>query len=168
MGDAALPIKLAEHVDLISGLSEFFDDKTTRNLMYPKAEQNPSKVKNSPQYDIFVTPSLLKTYYNIPSDLVVTNSTNIQGIAAFTDYFSLGALQQFVDDQKLMQPRVTRIGPNCEPDCVRDALSPLLTYRTNLKVTLTFSTLLELPKMLQLFSLTKLRTTGFYNLLIKS
>ena len=71
-----------------------------------------------PKNDIVVIPSVLKNYYNIPEDLAVSNSKNLQGIAAFSDYFSLGALSQFISDQKLKPAHVSRIGPDCAPFCV--------------------------------------------------
>ena len=119
MGDATLPKELAVHVDLICGLSEFFDGERTRTAMFPAPEKiSASQMKNAPQYDIYVTPSVLKNYYNIPTDMVVTNSSYVQGIAAFDDYFSMGALQAFTEDQELLPPKITRIGPDCAPNCV--------------------------------------------------
>ena len=89
MGEASIPSEVAEHIDFVAGLSEFFTDEKSKAEMYPHPQ---AKLTGPPQNDIIVTPSVLKNYYNIPLDMKVNNSGNYQGIAAFSDMFSVGAL----------------------------------------------------------------------------
>jgi hypothetical protein len=165
MGEATLPNKLAQHVELIAGLSEFIGDKNTKvDLAFPKSKSTRVGAK----YDVDVTPQLLKEYYGIPAGLNVTNSTNLQGIAAFDDYFSIGSLAAFVEEYNLLTPNVTRFGPDCatgEYPCVFQVeLSIFLYYRTKWKVILTSNLSLVWLKMPQPGLLTKLLNTGSYNL----
>jgi len=115
VGSATIPAELAVHIDLIAGISEFFTEKQD-SVSYSLGEmKKPENLKQ--RNDILVTPSILKNYYNVPLSLVGTNPKTVQGIAAFNDYFSLGALKSFEADQQLPSINVTRIGPDCSPSC---------------------------------------------------
>lgn len=108
MGKASVPSSLAGHVDLVAGISEMFGPKDVRTD-YSRAQASTT--------DIVITPSVLRTYYNVPADLQVTNPSNLQGIAAFADYYSTGALDAFERDQGLSAANVTIIGNDCLPNC---------------------------------------------------
>ena len=91
---ATIPEELKEHVEFVAGISEFFLSDAAANFDANKAVFNvrsEAPERKVSATDPVVTPALLKQYYNVSSDLVATNPNNIQGIAAFTDYFSLGA-----------------------------------------------------------------------------
>lgn len=112
-GEATVPDRVAPHVHFIAGISE---------LVVPRGDIKPHFVQRqgpgaAAPMDILVTPAVLRNYYNVPADLQGTNSTNLQGIAAFDDYFSDGALAEFEADQGLAPANVTRIGPDCLPNC---------------------------------------------------
>ncbi|KYQ88348.1 peptidase S8 and S53 domain-containing protein [Tieghemostelium lacteum] len=109
-GSASVPTELLDHIDFVIGLSEFFD----HNLKIPHYDvktnyDNSDLVTN----DILITPQILKSYYQVPSDAKGTQSNNYQGIAAFTDYFSMGALQQFDKAYNIPAPNLTRNGTDC-------------------------------------------------------
>lgn len=57
---------------------------------------------------------MLISYYNVPSSVVGTGAVQ-QGIAAFSDYYSEGALQQF-DQFFGVQSDITASGVDCFPD----------------------------------------------------
>jgi len=123
-GKASVPSRLAKHIDFIAGLSEFFltdsETKLASNVatFNSKIKVNPAEKRFfNPQTDLIITPSILKSYYNVPSDLVGSNKSNLQGIAAFEDYFSLGALKSFDSNQNLPFPNITRKGLDCFPSC---------------------------------------------------
>jgi subtilase family serine protease len=108
-GTATVPKEFGKHIEFIAGLSELFVGSTEAQIPTPqKKTREPSPT---------IVPSLLKTYYNVPPSLKGTNPKNIQGIAAFNDEFSLGALLAFQSDQSLPSANVTRIGPDCLPNC---------------------------------------------------
>eukprot|EP01098_Paradermamoeba_levis_P012911 TRINITY_DN575_c0_g2_i1.p1 TRINITY_DN575_c0_g2~~TRINITY_DN575_c0_g2_i1.p1 ORF type:complete len:436 (+),score=154.63 TRINITY_DN575_c0_g2_i1:139-1446(+) len=137
MGEASIPRALADDIEMISGLSELFSDQTkysaTRpahagsepsitNVMQklfetrnPEAAQNKAAAAAKVGDDVLVTPSVIRSYYQIPANQKSTYSTNSQGIAAFDDYFSSGALEAFAKDQNYPNPTVSRVGPICFP-----------------------------------------------------
>jgi hypothetical protein len=84
-GEATVPSAVSAVIDFVAGISELFTGSPikTNSFHRPKAPG-----------DVVITPSVLKQYYQVPN-LNATNSQNLQGIAAFQDYFSLGALQAF-------------------------------------------------------------------------
>jgi tripeptidyl-peptidase-1 len=123
-GSASVPSSVAKYVDFVAGISELFisdvdskisDNVAALNFAWPIAAAKTT----APKDDIVITPSVLKTYYNVPATEVGTQTNNLQGIAAFTDYFSMGALRAFEKNQQLPQANVTRLGPDCFPSCVR-------------------------------------------------
>ncbi|EGG23826.1 hypothetical protein DFA_05962 [Cavenderia fasciculata] len=119
-GDASLPTELAQHVDFVVGISEFIEDKKFTEAIketLSALESKPSVAKNlkAPAGGPTMTPSVIKSYYGVPSNLKATNQESYQMIAAFNDFFSLGALQYF--DSKFgissSDVKVNRQGPNC-------------------------------------------------------
>jgi len=107
-GDATIPEHIHNHLDLIAGMSEFITDKVEPMIHRPRTHK-----KAAAPGDILITPSLVKSYYGIPATLAGSNSASYQGIAAFDDYFSLGALAAFDKNQSIPAPSVTRDGPDC-------------------------------------------------------
>jgi len=128
-GEASIPKSLENDIELISGISELFSDKTkyssstpdhsspetTINSVLNARAKEPTRVSKKLQDDILVTPSVIRSYYQIPAGQKSSNPANFQGIAAFDDYYSAGALQSFCTDQGLPTPNVTRTGPICWP-----------------------------------------------------
>lgn len=121
LGKASVPSYLAEHIDFVAGISEFFShdlDKEINSAVASFTTSKPKAVqKKAAQDDIVITPPVLKKYYKVNATLGVQSSNILQGIAAFTDYFSMGALLAFDNDQNLTPPTVKRIGPDCLPNC---------------------------------------------------
>eukprot|EP01116_Phalansterium_solitarium_P016018 TRINITY_DN361_c0_g1_i1.p1 TRINITY_DN361_c0_g1~~TRINITY_DN361_c0_g1_i1.p1 ORF type:complete len:703 (+),score=220.70 TRINITY_DN361_c0_g1_i1:849-2957(+) len=112
MNEASVPVSVAPYVDFVAGISEMFGPDDVRpHLSQPKTAAGPDAS------DILITPPVLRSYYNVPEGLVVTNNTNLQGIAAFSDYFSTGALAAFESDQGLSAANVTVFGQDCLPNC---------------------------------------------------
>ncbi len=124
IGSLHVPSHLAQYIDFVAGLSEFFLNdneyqlKDNMAILKSTININAAKPKAAPpKNDIVITPQVLKEYYNVPSGLEGSSPLNIQGIAAFNDYFSEGALATFVSNESLPTPHVTRIGPDCMPSC---------------------------------------------------
>eukprot|EP00027_Filamoeba_sp_ATCC50430_P004568 CAMPEP_0168555022 /NCGR_PEP_ID=MMETSP0413-20121227/8102_1 /TAXON_ID=136452 /ORGANISM="Filamoeba nolandi, Strain NC-AS-23-1" /LENGTH=702 /DNA_ID=CAMNT_0008585823 /DNA_START=63 /DNA_END=2171 /DNA_ORIENTATION=+ len=109
-GTASLPANLQEYTLLVAGISELFRDDIKAFYHNPKRTQVGAT-------DEVITPSVLKSYYGIPSSATVTNKNTYQAIAAFEDYFSTGALAQFDTEESIPAANVTRSGPDCFPYC---------------------------------------------------
>eukprot|EP01133_Synstelium_polycarpum_P015353 gene15353-18212_t len=112
VGPSSLPTDLLDHVDFVTGLSEFVEKPKVQgahsiNKNYVASSDN--KLGD----DILITPQVLKGYYNVPSSAVGTQSTNLQGIAAFSDFFSMGALAAFDKQYGITNVNVTRNGTDC-------------------------------------------------------
>eukprot|EP01112_Ceratiomyxa_fruticulosa_P010284 TRINITY_DN270_c0_g1_i1.p1 TRINITY_DN270_c0_g1~~TRINITY_DN270_c0_g1_i1.p1 ORF type:complete len:720 (-),score=161.11 TRINITY_DN270_c0_g1_i1:78-2237(-) len=103
IGEASVPNEIIPHIDFIGGLSEFLADFHHTPVPFNLA----MGVKDDP----IITPSVLFDFYNIV--LNATNETNIQGIAAFSDYYSAGALTNFWSSFNIPQAQVTNYGTNC-------------------------------------------------------
>jgi len=116
MGDVTIPKRIARHVDFVAGLTELWSGSPVIPASFPSDIFAPNTKSREPSQDLVITPSVLRSYYNVPS-YTCTNSQNGQGIAAFQDYFSIGALHSFTSDQNLPYPNVTRVGPDCFPQC---------------------------------------------------
>lgn len=104
-GFAHIPTELVEVVDFVAGISELIDDSRHRPVEHVRADD-----------DQLITPAILKAYYGIPLNQTGTSDSNLQGIAAFSDYFSYGALQEFDSYFKIDAVNVTREGPDCLND----------------------------------------------------
>jgi subtilase family serine protease len=110
LGQITVPNELHPYIDFIVGISEFIDFESTKYKLY---NSNRNLLNN----DIAITPSILREYYNVPSSKIATNSTNLQGIAAFVDFFSLGALDQFQQKFNVKPVTIKRFGTDCFPLC---------------------------------------------------
>lgn len=93
---------MMEHVDFVAGISELIDD--TR--IAPKSFE-------ARDTDNLVTPSVLEAYYQIPSGSNATNPKTTQAIAAFSDYYSAGALVEFDKYFGISAVDVQASGPDC-------------------------------------------------------
>ncbi|EFA77524.1 peptidase S8 and S53 domain-containing protein [Heterostelium album PN500] len=111
-GRAYIPFDLAEHIDFIVGLSEFIEDPKMNIQTIPGAKK-PVRANARKAADLTITPAVIKNYYGVPASQVATNDANYQSIAAFGDYFSMGALNYFGKTYKISNVRVNRQGPNC-------------------------------------------------------
>jgi subtilase family serine protease len=107
-GTASVPVHLHPYVWLVAGISELFREDI-KAFYHKEVEVGAS--------DLIITPSVLKSYYGIPASATATNKNNYQAIAAFDDYFSTGALQQFDSAESVPAANVTRTGPDCFPYC---------------------------------------------------
>jgi subtilase family serine protease len=83
VGAAHIPTELTSHIDFVAGIAELIDD--TR--IAPKPD---NRVSAAAAADKLITPPVLQQYYGIPTTAATSNTT--QAIAAFTDYYSAGAL----------------------------------------------------------------------------
>jgi subtilase family serine protease len=110
-GEASVPAEVAQEIEFVAGLSEFIEDRLQAMAHRPRRAR--SRAPSAP--DPEVTPALLRQYYQVPNEVV--NASTRQGIAAFNDYFSMGALEAFDQAFSVKPPNVTRIGPPCFPDC---------------------------------------------------
>eukprot|EP01116_Phalansterium_solitarium_P012022 TRINITY_DN2795_c0_g2_i1.p1 TRINITY_DN2795_c0_g2~~TRINITY_DN2795_c0_g2_i1.p1 ORF type:complete len:745 (+),score=248.03 TRINITY_DN2795_c0_g2_i1:94-2235(+) len=120
-GDASVPAGLAPYVHFVAGISELAMPKHFRHqLVHRNVTASPE-----PTYDITITPTVLRNYYNVPANLFGTNRTNLQGIAAFNDFYSAGALAAFEADQNLAAANITVIGTDCLPENCDQAESDL-------------------------------------------
>lgn len=104
-GDARVPAHLLNDIDFVVGLSELIDSDARRKPKHT-CEGAVSATDN------FITPAILKTYYGIPAGLTGNNQAS-QGIAAFTDYFSMGALENFESHFGVTGVNISRQGPDC-------------------------------------------------------
>ncbi|GAM25824.1 hypothetical protein SAMD00019534_089990, partial [Acytostelium subglobosum LB1] len=111
VGAVSLPAWTTEHIDFVTGLTEFVE-KRSKQDNYAATHFDHVEFGD----DILITPSVLKSYYDVPSNVTGTQSNNYQGIAAFTDYFSMGALQQFYKKYNIPAQNVTRNGSDCFPE----------------------------------------------------
>ncbi|EGC36711.1 hypothetical protein DICPUDRAFT_46984 [Dictyostelium purpureum] len=106
-GPAYLPKEIANSIDFVTGISELIDSKV-KTPHHDRKDYDASVGD-----DILITPNVLKHYYNVPTSVIGHDPNNLQGIAAFTDYFSVGALAEFVKEYELPTPNVTRNGTDC-------------------------------------------------------
>lgn len=114
LGRAYIPDDLQSDIDFVTGLSELIE---TRPKFWPKTQQNQKNLKQQP-YDPIVTPNMLRDYYKLGDTRGSNTTNNLQGIASYADYFSMGALEEFYKAYNLSNPiQVSTIGPNCQPDC---------------------------------------------------
>jgi subtilase family serine protease len=104
VGEAHIPTELKEDIDFVSGISELIEN--TR--IAPKSYPSPVEVTD----DQYITPSVLQAYYNVPTT-AATNQSNLQGIAAFSDYFSVGAYSAFDQHFSIDGVNVTIQGEDC-------------------------------------------------------
>eukprot|EP01112_Ceratiomyxa_fruticulosa_P013379 TRINITY_DN3762_c0_g1_i5.p1 TRINITY_DN3762_c0_g1~~TRINITY_DN3762_c0_g1_i5.p1 ORF type:complete len:699 (-),score=146.51 TRINITY_DN3762_c0_g1_i5:100-2196(-) len=105
-GEASVPNHIADDIDFVVGLSEFLAD--AHHTPVKSSSPNRANLGSDP----VVVPSVLEDYYDIDNKNVPPTS-NIQGIAAFDDFFSKGALDQFVSELGLSTPNYARIGYDC-------------------------------------------------------
>eukprot|EP01027_Heterolobosea_sp_BB2_P016835 GEZU01023910.1.p1 GENE.GEZU01023910.1~~GEZU01023910.1.p1 ORF type:complete len:661 (-),score=241.97 GEZU01023910.1:189-1946(-) len=120
LGELLIPNEIVKHVDFVAGLSEFMDNTRLKpvalgKLTASKGLTTPLRPRRNAASDAIITPAVLKQFYNVPVDLVANNTENLQGIAAFSDYFSMGALEEF-DKHMGITPNasiVKLIGPDC-------------------------------------------------------
>jgi subtilase family serine protease len=121
-GDASVPSHIFDHIQLITGLSELFSGQTKfspqtvntfASLTKPSSSQQQKQKVKADDQDILITPSVLRSYYQIPEGQKGSMDSNSQSIAAFDDYFSIGALKKFAEDQNFPAPNVTIHGPDC-------------------------------------------------------
>jgi subtilase family serine protease len=103
VGAAHIPTSLMEHVDFVAGISELIDD--TR--IAPKVAEKPH------DDDVVITPSILQAYYQIPAGSNATNPKTTQAIAAFSDYYSAGALVEFDQYFNIAPVTIQASGPDC-------------------------------------------------------
>eukprot|EP00026_Physarum_polycephalum_P003429 Phypoly_transcript_03440.p1 GENE.Phypoly_transcript_03440~~Phypoly_transcript_03440.p1 ORF type:complete len:705 (+),score=87.98 Phypoly_transcript_03440:71-2185(+) len=108
-GFAQVPEVLLNDIDFVVGLSELIDSDARHA---PKYSSCADSEFGADVTDNFITPAILKQYYGIPTGLAGTNAAS-QGIAAFSDYFSFGALENFDSYFNITGINVTRIGPDC-------------------------------------------------------
>lgn len=116
-GVVTLPKNLAKHVDLVTGLSEFFKthfrNPSSKKVVDPQANVLHAVATSlGATTDPLITPSLLRQHYNVSIN-AGTNSNSYQGIAAFDDYFSSGALQLFWSNQSVTSTTVSVQGSDC-------------------------------------------------------
>ncbi|KAM9958242.1 hypothetical protein ACTFIW_001103 [Dictyostelium discoideum] len=108
VGQASMPMHVLAKVDLVLGLSDFIED----NKMSESMRATKKQVQGS---TVSITPAVIKQYYGIPTGQIGVESENFQSIAAFSDFYSSGALQFF--DQKFgidsSTVRVKNVGQNC-------------------------------------------------------
>jgi len=118
-GAISVPASAHEHIDFIAGATELFTGRPKAYSYGPFANKKVSPQKHTRQYnrDIDVTPDLLRQFYNVPPTLVGTNKKNLQGIAAFNDFYSEGALKEFMIKYKLPGINITVTGTDCLPFC---------------------------------------------------
>jgi len=109
LGDANIPAHLAEDIDFVAGISELITPAKKPATFEPDVFTQVS------DDDGIITPEVLLNYYSVefPNE---TSSSNLQGIAAFTDYFSLGALAAFDKAMNITGVNIKRVGPDCFPD----------------------------------------------------
>lgn len=104
LGSFSIPSYMDKHIDMITGISEFFyDTKYRAPAAFDAAqkEYQELEVKDpavpGPFFinasDIYVTPALLVRTYNISA--IEPGTKNLQGIAAFDDYYDSTALCTF-------------------------------------------------------------------------
>lgn len=103
-GAAYIPTDLKEHIHFIGGLSELFHNHIT-------SEYSLSELSSTDQP---ITPLVLQSYYGIPT-IPANNTNNLQGVAAFGDYFSIGALNFFTSHfyGNTITVNITASGTNC-------------------------------------------------------
>ncbi|EAL65960.1 peptidase S8 and S53 domain-containing protein [Dictyostelium discoideum AX4] len=109
-GPAYLPKQLLNSIDFVTGLSEFFENNfKIENYLNNNNKNNgdsdsdsgsgsgsgSSNSYNGGLDDILITPKVLKSYYNVPNELIGKFENNSIGVIAFNDYFSMGALELF-------------------------------------------------------------------------
>ncbi|PRP76979.1 hypothetical protein PROFUN_14713 [Planoprotostelium fungivorum] len=107
-GDVSVPHSISSHVDFIAGLTELFTG-SSQAKSYGRAPRQ--------EQEIIITPELLRAYYKVPNNLVGKNPNNLQGIAAFNDFFSEGALQEFMQKYNVPAVNISVDGESCLPNC---------------------------------------------------
>ncbi|KAN0014390.1 hypothetical protein ACTFIU_000708 [Dictyostelium citrinum] len=126
-GPAYLPKRLLNSIDFITGLSEFFEhsfkienylNNNNNNNINNNNNNNNKNNGDSNSYnggldDILIIPTVLKSYYNVPNELIGKFENNSIGIIAFNDYFSMGALELFDEKFNVTRGNITIIGNDC-------------------------------------------------------
>ncbi|KAN0023173.1 hypothetical protein ACTFIU_011336 [Dictyostelium citrinum] len=115
VGDASIPINVFNKIDLILGLSDFIED----NKMSESIRKSREDVVSS---QLSISPQVLKDYYGIPNGTIGTNSKNSQSIGAFSDYYSLGALEMFDQQFSIENVNVINVG---DPICYDEGCGQL-------------------------------------------
>ncbi|PRP81270.1 hypothetical protein PROFUN_04505 [Planoprotostelium fungivorum] len=115
----SLPPHLHSVIDIITGITDLFSIKP--NVFVRESEDEDGDGDDDEDQEVIdptvVTPHLLRHWYGIPNDLAGNNSLNSQGLFAFNDYYSAGALQKFTENFSLPEPIVYASGKNCFPYC---------------------------------------------------
>jgi len=133
-GEASITAELAEHVSFVMGLSELWEGKQARrqspvfanvSASTSGARKNQSaSVKPDParssdasalNFDLQVTPQLLREWYNVPDESNAADK-NLQAVTAFDQDFSQGAFELFY--QNVMEktdsiPKVEKENARC-------------------------------------------------------
>ncbi|KAN0025094.1 hypothetical protein ACTFIV_009510 [Dictyostelium citrinum] len=115
IGAASIPINIFNKIDLILGLSDFIED----NKMSESIRKSREDVVSS---QLSISPQVLKDYYGIPNGTIGTNSKNSQSIGAFSDYYSLGALEMFDQQFSIENVNVINVG---DPICYDEGCGQL-------------------------------------------
>ena len=130
LGEVRIPASLKGDVEMIFGLSEFFTDVKYQ----PQYHRSP---RQEAAADPLITPSVLRDFYNVPQDLIPRNSSVTQSIAAFTDYYSDGALRSFESAFHLANSNIHSSGPDCLPNCDQGESDLDVQYVTAMGVNIT-------------------------------
>lgn len=90
-----LPADVAQHVDLVAGISELWHGKPLNS------RRSVHKPQSAADGDIKITPDILRSYYGIPAGEENTAINNLQAVVAFDDYYSPEALSEFWSNKTL-------------------------------------------------------------------
>lgn len=110
-GSLSMPNAVQAEVDLVTGLTEMWHGRHRRPRV--AAEPKRSTQRFPGDHDVKVTPAVLRKYYGIPNAEKNKSPKNLQGIAAFNDYYCDEALTQFTTKNKLDTPDVITQGVDC-------------------------------------------------------
>eukprot|EP01133_Synstelium_polycarpum_P015352 gene15352-18211_t len=99
VGQISMPTWMTDHVDFVSGLTEFNDKPPT--LSRSAMAEDPTTTQIDPN-DLPITPDILRRYYNVPETSTITHPANSQAIVSFENHFSVGALLDFGSFKRAM------------------------------------------------------------------
>eukprot|EP01117_Protostelium_nocturnum_P016635 TRINITY_DN6634_c0_g1_i1.p1 TRINITY_DN6634_c0_g1~~TRINITY_DN6634_c0_g1_i1.p1 ORF type:complete len:714 (-),score=170.80 TRINITY_DN6634_c0_g1_i1:122-2263(-) len=119
-GRITIPSHLKKYVDFVAGASELFVSSPQATFTMPNLDTKEGlsgKYAGGAKNDILITPDVLREFYKVPKELVASNPKNLQGIAAFDDFFSKGAYDQFKRNYQVPDVNITVFGEDCLPDC---------------------------------------------------
>jgi len=126
-GKASIPEKVHEVIDFIGGISELWTGigKQMKKNRVPEKRQNVGD-----NVDLKITPARLRQYYNISQTDANQATNNYMAVAAFNDYYSSGAFQQFYANiENTPAPSITDMGSKC-----LDAAKPCDQFESDLDV----------------------------------